>query len=208
MLWDPTGSGFAGNIQVGLTTNQAGITNATALSTPNNYTIWAQDNASYAPSSTYRFPFSISMIVLGQGQLPCLYVAAGGPLPIDASSITAVAQQASTFSYEDLGVWSGALAVPAQPDTLVASQITATAFKIAWNQENPQATANAYTLNGTKVTPTIDGSINSPIGPYVYFTNTAAFPITASTSYTFICTPTNNLGNGPASAPLVVTTTA
>jgi len=203
MIWDPAGAGFSGNIQVGITTNQAGITNATTLSSPNNYTVWAQDNAVFVAGTSYRFPFSISMLVVGQGQLPCLYVATAVPLPIEITGLSAVAQQASTFSYEDLGVWTGALAVPAQPDTLVASEITATAFKIAWNQENPQATANAYTLNGVAVTPTIDGSINSPIGPYVYFTGK-----TPSTPYTFIVTPSNNLGNGAASAPLVVTTTA
>jgi len=193
-------SAFTGTIQIGMTTDAA---NNVTLGAPNNYALWTSPTNTVFPfDSGYTAPINSSFLVLGKGQSPALYIAAiGTPLPSNNNYFNVSAARGSTFSYEDLGLWVGAGAVPAQPDTLVASEISTTAFKVSWNQENPQATANAYTLNGVKTVPAIDASINNPTGPYAYFNG-----LTTGTPYAVVITPQNNLGVGTASAPLTVTT--
>lgn len=193
-------SAVTATIQIGMTTDAA---NNVTLGAPNNYALWTSPTGQVFPQNTlFNATINSSFLVLGQGQSPALYLAAiGTALPINDNFYTVSAARGSTFSYEDLGLWSGAGAVPAQPTALASSEITTTAFKVSWTQENPQATANAYTLNGIKTVPAIDASINNPSGPYAYFTG-----LTTGTSYTVVITPQNNLGVGTASAGLVVTT--
>jgi hypothetical protein len=193
-------SAFTGTIQIGLTTDPA---NNVAISDPNSYALWTSPTGTVFPQLTaYQANFSSSFLVLGKGQSPALYVAGlGTALPTNGNLYTVGAARGSTFSYEDLGLWSGASAVPAQPTALASSEISTTAFKVSWTQAAPAATANSYTLNGTVTVPTIDASINNPTGPYAYFTG-----LTTGTPYTVVVTPQNNLGVGTPSAGLVVTT--
>ena len=195
-----TDSAFTGTIQIGITTDAA---NNVTIGAPNNYALWTSPTGTvFAQNVLFQQNFSSSFLVLGQGQSPALYIAAlGTPLPNNTNLYTVGTARGGVFSYEDLGLWSGASAVPAQPTALASSEISTTAFKVSWTQAAPAATANAYTLNGTPTVPTIDASINNPTGPYAYFTG-----LTTGTPYTVVVTPQNNLGVGTASAGLVVTT--
>lgn len=108
-------------------------------------------------------------------------------------------------AYDNTASGSGATSAPSAPTVVSTNNVTASNVTIQWQ---PVATATAYSVFRSTTSPVVASEVNRITTPPTDNTSFTDTGLTASTTYHYVVTAINGIGQSPASADVSATTLA
>ncbi len=124
--------------------------------------------------------------------------------PWQCASIFCATYSAGTMTFASISAGSSATTAPGQPSDLTASSISSSSIALTWTAATSGGAASVYSVQYqiTGTTPWLAAGQTGGSQTFV------ASGLLASTSYDFAINASNNIGTGPGSSVLTVSTSA